>query len=417
MTDRTHIKALLERYLLNQESPQEKEQLLQLIVEEKDPVFWESLFDEITEGVAEENPAAADPAEWQPFLNGLMNTAKLQEKKDAADAPVRRIPFMRRWGWVAASVIALLGLGVYFLMIGQKNAPSVAVANKSEQILPGKDGAILTLADGSVLVLDSLGNGVIATQNGAKVLLNNGQIVYSATAAAAAGSTAYNTITTPKGRQFTLVLPDGTKVWLNAASSLRYPTVFAGKERRVEVVGEAYFEVEKNPAMPFLVNVNKKAFIEVLGTHFNVNAYDNEQGINTTLLEGKVKVVLTADPENVASSDKPSVVLKPGQQATIGISASAKTPQEITVVDRADIDKVIAWKNGLFDFENTSLVEVMRQVERWYDIEVVYEKGIPDIRFGGKISRNLSLAGLLRSLEESEVNFRLEGNRKLIITP
>jgi ferric-dicitrate binding protein FerR (iron transport regulator) len=194
-------------------------------------------------------------------------------------------------------------------------------------------------------------------------------------------------------------------VWLNAASSIRYPTVFAENERKVEVFGEACFEVAKDASKPFLVNVNNKAEIKVLGTLFNVNAYENEEAINTTLLNGSVKVAIPS------SAYADGVLLKPGQQARIGIN---KQEGEILIVNGEDLEKTMAWKNGLFNFEGAHLEEVMRQLERWYNIDVVYENGIPDIRFLGEMSRQIALADLLEILRRTEVDFRVEG-RKLIV--
>jgi transmembrane sensor len=282
------------------------------------------------------------------------------------------------------------------------------VVSNPIHIAPGKSGAVLTLADGSQLVLDSMGNGMVATQNGTQVLLKGGELAY-APAGSVSGEIAYNTMTTPKGRQFQLTLPDGTRVWLNAASSLRFPTAFGGNERLVSVTGEAYFEVARNNKQPFKVNVNGKATVEVLGTQFNVNAYDNESSIQTTLLNGSVRV---SDAKTTASA----VVLKPGQQARMANDLNQATANNIKLVNDVDINKVMSWKNGLFDFEGASLSEVMRQIERWYDIEVVYEKGIPNVEFEGKMTKDVPLKDLLTMLDRSDVHFRIE-NRKLIVLP
>ena len=288
-----------------------------------------------------------------------------------------------------------------------KNGKQETLVSKQQDILPGKEGAILTLADGTEVVLDSLGNGVVATQNGTQVVLNNGSLAYSQEA----GKTAsvYNQLSTPKGRQFKLVLPDGTKVWLNAASSLRYPTVFNEISRQVEVTGEVFFEVAQNHRQPFYVNVNNQAQIRVLGTQFNVNAYSNETSIKTTLVDGGIQVRPGADYDSSSF-----VTLKPGQQAEIKPAGNKTSLQPVRLINNANTEKAIAWKNGLFNFEDATLEEVMRQVERWYDIDVVYEQGIPNIEFGGRMSNDMSLSGLLKSLKESEVHFRVEG-RKLIV--
>jgi ferric-dicitrate binding protein FerR (iron transport regulator) len=251
-------------------------------------------------------------------------------------------------------------------------------------------------------------------EDGAQVTLRNGALQY-APLASAKKEMQYNTMTTPRGRQFRIMLPDGTEVWLNAASSIRYPVEFNSTERRVEITGEAFFHVKslslpafnERPAIkvPFVVNVNKQMDVEVLGTQFNVNAYPNEQAINTTLMEGVVRV-RTMDTKEEPSQ---TAMLIPGQQASV----KNKGNKKITVQD-ADINKVMAWKNGLFNFENVSLADAMLQLERWYDIDVVYENGIPDIWFSGKISRDTRLAGLLKILEKTGVQFRLDG-RKLIV--
>lgn len=323
--------------------------------------------------------------------------------------PVRKMQGLWRWVSVAAITLVVAGVGYYIKSNKSKNDTTTVVTTTTPaDIPPGRDGAVLTLADGRQVVLDSLGNGVVATQNGAQVTLKDGALAYSKEA----GSTTpvYNNLTTPKGRQFQLILPDGSKVWLNAASSLRYPTVFVGNERKVDVNGEVYFEVAKNPSMPFKVSIAAPAGgpggseIEVLGTQFNVNAYSNETAVRTTLVEGSLKVV-----NRPSNANTTSVVLTPGKQAVI------TTDSRVKVAD-ADVDKVVAWKRGIFNFEDASLEEVMRQIERWYDIQVVYEKNVPDIKFGGKMSNDVSLQGLLKSLQESDVHFRLEG-RKLIVLP
>ncbi|MBO9631572.1 MAG: FecR domain-containing protein [Chitinophagaceae bacterium] len=313
-------------------------------------------------------------------------------------APV--VPFFRRsWIRYAASVMVIVGLGTYFLFrfqpgsgtTPQKELPAAPLAR---DIAPGKAGAVLTLSDGRQLLLDSLGNGLIAEQSGTTATLREGRLIYSSGKEEKV-KPQYNIMSTPRGRQFQLTLPDGTRVWLNAESSIRFPISFSEKERQVEITGEAYFEVTKNAHAPFNVTVPGKAEIVVLGTSFNINAYSNESSLNTTLIDGKVKVN--------------GKVLNPGQQIRTGTGES--------IVGQADLEKVLAWKNGLFNFNNASLPEVMRQLERWYDIEVVYEKQIPVIEFGGEMSKEMTLVNLLETLKASNVHFRLEDNRRLIVTP
>lgn len=313
--------------------------------------------------------------------------------------------------WAAASIILALGIGAYLWTTKNISTTETAKVN----IAPGGEGAILTLADGTQIILDNISNGIIAQQGGATAKVVNGALQYEGKGK----DVVYNTMHTPKGRQFSLLLPDGTKVWLNAASSIRYPVVFEGKERKVQLIGEGYFEVMKNAKMPFRVNVNDKAEVEVLGTHFNVNAYENENAISTTLLEGSVSVAssTTGFPGNNAQetlSDQ-LVMLRPGQQAQINQVDQKKQPG-IKVLNNTDLEKVIAWKNGSFNFEDTNLKEAMRQLERWYDIELVYEKDVPDIVLTGEMTRGVTLNDLIEGLKKIGVKVRLEG-RKLIIMP
>ncbi|SFM62809.1 FecR family protein [Chitinophaga sp. YR627] len=303
----------------------------------------------------------------------------------------------------AAAVALLIGVAT-FLWVNQRKPAgpgnNMAAAGKNMPIAPGRDGAILTLADGSTMVLDSAGNGVLANQNGTSVVLQNGQLAYN-TGDGAAGAPVYNTVSTPKGRQFKLILPDGTKVWLNAASIIRYPTSFEGKERNITLQGEAYFEVSQDAKTPFKVTTDEATTIEVLGTSFNINAYTNENIIRTTLLDGAVRI----------NAYHQTATLKPGQQAAVKPSKG-----QMVVLNAVNTDQVMAWKNGLFNFDDASLDEVMRQLERWYDIEVVYEKGIPTAHFGGEINKQNTLQDVLHILEGSKVDFQLEG-RKLIVKP
>ena len=407
MTHNQHLIDLLTGHLRGQLTAAQQEQLsLWISQSDRNRLLFESIDDEeqLREMVLlyhqeeTENNEAIILQKIKQGLGGSIGMATIKE------LPARS---SWAWGWVAALVVVTAGVGGYFFL--DKNEKQETVATNQQDILPGKDGAILTLADGTKVVLDSLGNGVVATQNGTQVVLNNGSLAYSQDAGKT--GSVYNQLSTPKGRQFRLVLPDGTKVWLNAASSLRYPTVFDGNIRRVEVTGEVFFEVAQDHRQPFYVNVDHKAQIRVLGTQFNVNAYSNEASIKTTLVDGGIQVRPGAD-----SDSSSFVTLKPGQQAEIKPAGSNTRLQPVHVLNNANIDKAIAWKSGLFNFEDASLEEVMRQVERWYDIEVVYEQGIPNFIFGGRMSNDVSLSGLLKTLKESEVHFRVEG-RKLIVMP
>lgn len=322
----------------------------------------------------------------------------------AAEAPVRRMA-IRKWSWAAAAALLLAG-AAYVWTTYQPEAAQIPMAIHSSDIAPGTNGAILTLSNGSRIVLDSIHTDTISLQDGSVARVSGNKLVYENKGK----ENTYNTMSTPNGRQFQLQLPDGTRVWLNSASSIRYPTAFSGTVRDVEITGEAYFEVARDADRPFRVNVRNKAEVEVLGTNFNVNAYDNELTINTTLLEGSVRVLQRGHQ---------GVVIKPGQQAqivnTLPQQESSK-PGEIKVIADANIEKTVAWKDGLFNFNGAKLDEVMRQLERWYDIHVIYENGVPDIELAGKMTRGVSLQGLLIVLKELGVHCKLEGRTLTVLS-
>lgn len=340
----------------------------------------------------------------------MQQIKKLNEGNHLTQHPMVAVKRNFVWNWLQAAAVIffiLTGAISWWLLSNRENNEKkpVAIVKPLIDVPPGKNGAILKLADGSEVVLDSLADGIVATQLGTTVELKNGRLVYDA-GKKNRGEILFNTMTTPKGRQFQLVLPDGTKVWLNAASSITYPASFAGDARRVKVSGEAYFEVAKMKGMPFHVTINEMAEVKVLGTHFNINAYEPELGIKTTLLEGSVQASL------LGTGRAPDyVVLKPGQQAEV------TNDQKIKLNESVNTDQVMAWKNGLFNFENASLEEVMRQLARWYNIEVAYEQDIPKMVFGGEMSRNVSLAGVLNGLERAGVHFRIEEGNRLIVMP
>jgi transmembrane sensor len=308
---------------------------------------------------------------------------------------------MRKW-WMAAAVLMLLATGGYFFW--KKEEPSAITKTNSNPTLendvaPGTNKAILTLADGRKIPLDSSSNGAISKQGNVTIIQLDGKLSYEASKEGPRKTeVTYNTITTPKGGQYQLVLADGSKVWLNAASSLRFPTHFAGNERKVQLSGEGYFEIAHREAMPFIIEKGD-ARVQVLGTHFNVDAYDDEEEIKVTLLEGSVSV----------SQGNIEKRLVPGQQAQI--------KKGIQIVDQVNIDKVMAWKNGWFEFDDTELSAIMRQVSRWYDVEIIFEEKSSDEKYGGRISKNLPMSAILRMLESSGVKgFRLEG-KKLFVQP
>lgn len=336
--------------------------------------------------------------------------------------PVRRGSFGKKvfFKYAAAAIItgALVTTAVW--VYNRLNSKPDVAALPMEQrfhndVQPGNDKAILQLADGRSIVLDSLRNGTIANQGNTAVKKLDGMVQYNSSLQNREGTIAWNTLRTPRGGQYQLQLPDGSKVWLNAQSSLRFPAAFTGNERLVELTGEAYFEVTKNPLMPFRVNIKNAAGkpaeqVEVLGTHFNINAYDDEEAMRTTLLEGKVKVVDRTPSGTAAGSPIDSLVLLPGQQSI----ALANAP--LTVDHSPNIDQIMGWKNGLFTFENASIASIMRQVSRWYDVEIVYDGNI-EKQFVGTIPRNVPVSTLLKILESTGwVHFTIEG-KKITVLP
>ncbi|MCD0490489.1 FecR domain-containing protein [Pedobacter sp. MC2016-14] len=303
----------------------------------------------------------------------------------------------------AAILLVLLTISSYFVLKFIKtDVNKVAVAN---EIGPGSNRAVLTLANGKKILLDQAANGEIAKQPGISITKTaNGQIIYTilGNEDQRANPALSNTISTPKSGQYQVLLPDGTRVWLNSVSSLRYPTAFTGGERVVELQGEAYFEVAKDKTMPFKVKTALET-IEVLGTHFNINAYEDEPTIKTTLLEGAVRVTVKS-VNSAKFSGSQDLTLEPGQQAVL-----RRANMETALNTKVNVDKVVAWKNGVFSFENDDLRSVMRQIERWYDVKIVYEGPSPEDKFFGEISRNSNLSEVFKILELNNVEFNVSG--------
>lgn len=301
---------------------------------------------------------------------------------------------LRRWA-VAASLALVAGAAAFYLMKPSATPPQQVAVQQPvavEDAAPGGNKAVLTLANGSQIVLDSAGQGVLATQGGTAVIKSQqGQLVYKEEGHAEnTAAVAMNTLRTPRGGQYSIVLPDGTRVWLNSQSSLQFPAVFNGKERVVQLTGEAYFEVAHNKQKPFRVE-SAGAHIEVLGTHFNVMAYANEPQMETTLLEGAVRV----------SKGSRSEVIRPGRQ--VRLAGSEMTVRSV------DTEDAIAWKTGLFRFNNHSLKSIMRQIERWYDVQIDYGS-MPDKEYSGMMRRTSNLSEVLKMLEVAgRVRFTIEG--------
>lgn len=316
------------------------------------------------------------------------------------------IPFYRRYTSIAAAAILLMGISVSIYFYTNQNQIN-SVKNKTtvaKKIEHGGNKAILTLADGKKIILDEAANGELAKVSGIKITkAADGRLVYSiADQTQNDGKILFNTIETPKGGQYQINLPDGSLVWLNAASKLTFPTRFIGSERKVNLSGEGYFEIAKNKKMPFKV-VTALQEVEVLGTHFNINSYTDEANTKTTLVEGSVKVKLLNEPQ--------SSVLKPGEQAVI-------TSNKLKV-DDVDVEAVIAWKNGYFRFDDEELESIMHKVERWYNVDVVYNsEKMKSEKLGGITTRFSDVGDLLKMLElTGKVKFKIDGQKILVLAP
>lgn len=308
---------------------------------------------------------------------------------------------------LAAMILMAITTGIYFYT-SRETADTVQFTEIGikNDILPGYNKAILTLSDGSKISLDDAANGLLASQgNIAITKTENGEIIYEKNEwdkrKNVTDRSVINTIQTPKGGKYQVRLPDGSKVWLNSASALSYPTAFTGSERKVILKGEAYFEIAPNKNVPFRVESDDQ-IVEVLGTHFNINSYDDEDFTKTTLIEGSVKVILNTKTK-LSSGAK---FLKPGEQSLTNSSKSGIR------IENADTEKAIAWKNGYFKFKNTPIKEIMREVERWYDVELVYEGKIPTDEFTGFISNDVKISAVLKILEQSGgVKFSVKGKK------
>ncbi|MCF6405220.1 FecR domain-containing protein [Chitinophaga filiformis] len=376
------IAYLLERYVNKSCSREELDELFAAIGKGEDPEALERFLEE----------------SWHADLAAPdIDYEQAYQQIRPSQQPRRAVITLKRVA-VAAAFVLLAG-AAYWLITRRQTAtqPGLAEQTVPAIIPPGGNKAVLTLADGSVVTLDSTGKQVIR-QGGVAIQQQNGQLSYGNQPAD--GSVHYNKLTTPRGGQFRVVLPDGTRVWLNSASMLRYPTAFNGKERVVELDGQGYFEVAANARQPFKVKVHSME-VQVLGTDFDIMAYSDETSINTTLLTGSIQV----------KEGNNEQVLRPGQQAVMN-----NEDHQLTV-RTADIRKVTAWKNGLFVFNNMALPAILREVARWYDVDIVYTTSPGTELYGGGIGRNLQLADILALLEGNGYNhFKVEG-RKVIVLP
>ncbi|WP_169472228.1 FecR family protein [Pedobacter hiemivivus] len=404
MKKEEEIIRLFKRYLANECSEEETKSFLELFHSKE----HESFFKELIDAELSKN---AD-AEFKNMPNIKAELSQVREKVIQETTPsFHREPIqLKLWSRriaVAAMLILCSSAGLYFYLGNQTSNNGQLVGD----IGPGSNKALLTLADGSQIVLDEALKGNLTNQNGVRITkADDGQLVYTINETAQAqnlndgsGKMLTNTISTPRGGQYQVNLPDGTRVWLNAESVIKFPISFVDlKERRVELQGEAYFEVEKDAAKPFFVSTDKQE-VRVLGTHFNISSYKNELDTKTTLLEGSVKVRLL-NTKRVSQK-----VLKPGDQSQI-----RATSAQINVVT-VDPQSEIAWKNGRFFFENEPIEDIMKQIKRWYDVDVEYEDNMAGKTIWGSVTRYGNVSKVLSVLESTGgVHFKIEGRRIIV---
>ncbi len=390
-----NILALIEKYNAGTATTEEK-----LVVNE----WYKSFDDTAVELVVNDKDAKEQ-------LNERMKMRLLDTIEN--DNKIIEIKPRRKWQIPAAAAV-LLVFAVGYFITNRTTSRAVVAKNISlkpilkNDVAPGGNKAILTLADGSSIVLDSASNGTLGQQGNIKIIkLDNGLLAYSVNGKQLTENDEafYNTISTPRGGQYQITLTDGTMVWLNAASSIRFPVLFTGTQRKVEITGEVYFEVAKNKTMPFKVKATSSE-IEVLGTHFNVNAYEDEATTKTTLLEGSIKVSTISFVSNTQTTK----FLQPGQQA------SSSNDGKINILSNADLEETMAWKNGRFQFKSADLKSMLRQIARWYDVDVEY-RGNVDLHFTGQLTRNENVSKVFEKLAlTNEVHFKIEG-RRIIVSP
>ncbi|SKC95690.1 FecR family protein [Chitinophaga ginsengisegetis] len=394
------LSELFERYLARTANPAEKEALAALALEAENEEKLKELISQSWEltGVEEDMPEAVAEQVLSRILH-YEDTQVPARHEVASGRPAGRRIFLRRWerAGVAATIFLIAGIALWMLAVRPSGSHRHQNAQLSDLAAPSAVKAMITLADGKQIALDSAAKGLLAMQGDVEVVREaNGDIRY-ADSQPAGGEVTYNTLFNPRGSKVAVItLADGTRVWLNSESSLRFYSAVGKDARRVELSGEAYFEVAKDPGHGFIVSADGVS-TEVLGTHFNVNRYSDESTARITLLEGAIKV-----KQGIATA-----VLKPGQQANV--------TSKIEVLPQVDTDAAVAWKNGLFNFQDQPLSTVLKQVARWYDINIIYEKQVPDIMFFGEIESNVSLAQMLHFLERSGVRFTMDSQKKQLI--
>jgi transmembrane sensor len=394
------LKYLFEKYFDKTASEDEKTELADLINNEANRDAVMQLFSSAWEKY-QGNGNVISSQKADEMLQYILTKNVSQ---DATVIPLNGHRKFKRWHIAAAAAI-LIFIGGSYLLTNSSKKPSqqTPVATvPANDVNPGEFKARLTLADGSSIIIDSATLGQLTKQGKTAVINKDGKLVYESEKGNQ--EVLYNKITTNKGETYSFTLADGSKVWLNSASSVYFPVAFPGKERRIEFTGEVYVQVAKNPKQPFIASA-KGLEVLALGTEFNVNAYDDEENINTTLIEGMVKVSI---PQLSSTEQNQNVILNPGQQTQLYKNG------QLTAGKNVDTDEIIAWKDGLFHFESTDLRTILRQFARWYDVEVVYDGPVKNRKFFGIVKRNSTLKTVLEMLQDNNIDFHIEG-KKLVV--
>jgi ferric-dicitrate binding protein FerR (iron transport regulator) len=384
------IEQLLNKYLLETITGEETRQFFALLDDPDCRAFvMECIGEDLEEGVFEDRE---DPQ----LASRIKRRLAVRMESDRRSRTVR-LPGYRRFVAAAAAILVIsIGMGIWW----KSQRPETSLAGrqqvaKKQDIPPGKAGAILTLADGTKIDLDSTGNGSVLQQGKMKITKLNGMLSYHGVANDQT-EMMYNTITVPPAHQVELALSDGSRVWLNASSTLRFPSSFTGGERVVELTGEGYFEVAHKAGQPFAVKVAGMQ-VQDIGTQFDIMAYTDEPAIRTTVVEGSARVV----------NGGRSVVLRPNDQADV-------TKDNIAVRQNADVEEAVAWKNGVFLFKGTDLAYMLRQLGRWYNIAIVFPNEMPKGHIEADIPRTMNLSKTLEVLHQLGISCKLEGDKLII---
>lgn len=406
MASNSDFKFLLLQIISGEISAEDRERFYDMINDEGKGEEFTHAFEELGEERSELYEAYEFKAsEWDEMKKSILNKNK----------KIYKIPVYKK-GWFRAAAVVLifsLGLSVYVeWKIKQKQNEIAKIQIKPLDVAPASNKAVLTLSTGQQIILDSAKNGQLAKFGNTTISkTDSGKLLYSLSDITSSGSKTdaaenqLNTLSTPRGGIYELTLPDGTQAWLNAASRIDYPTRFTGKKREVFISGEVYFEVAKDAAHPFLVSLGAKTKdhwlqIEVLGTHFNVNDYaDNNNPTKTTLLEGSLKI----------SAHGQNKIIKPGEQAVTGFVSKT-----IDIDQKVDVDKVMAWRYGKMSLTDVSVQQLMSEISRWYDVDIEYAGAVPSKQFYGSIRRDVPLSTVLHALEAYGVNTKIEG-KKIIV--